>query len=60
MKSRITSLKGWILALKLFKKQQNAALSGYGLIDVVALGQSLDIMTLEDFFSLNDSVIPSV
>lgn len=60
MKSRITSLKGWPLALKLFKKQQNMALSGYGLIDVVALGQSLDIMTLEDFFSFNDSVIPSV
>lgn len=60
MKSRIASQKGRSLALELFKKQLDVALSGYGLIDVIALGRNLDIMTLEDFSNLNDSVTPSV
>ncbi|RMC11928.1 hypothetical protein DUI87_11055 [Hirundo rustica rustica] len=44
----------------IFKKRLDKALSGYGLIDVVVLDPSLDTMTLEDFSSLNDSVIPSI
>lgn len=60
MKWIIASLKGWSSTLELFEKQLNMELSGYGLIDVVVLGQSLDTVTLENFSNPNDSVIPSI
>lgn len=42
-------------SLELFKKPLEAALSG--VVDKLVINQSLDLMTLEEFSNLNNSVI---
>jgi len=46
------------LSLEVFKKMGRCGTSGYGLVGMVVLGGWLDLMTLEVFYNLNDSMIP--